>query len=295
VEGATQAPIIEGLMNNKTDLLHSTSTDQLKTLEIHKALQTTFVARTIYLFSTLESTNKTALKMAGRSPSEGVLEGTLVLAEAQTQGHGRMGRHWISPPGVNIYASIILRPTISVLDAPVVTCLAATAVVQAIRTRTQLEAVIKWPNDVIIHEKKVAGILTELGVVQNQVDHLVIGIGINVNLDPEMLPHEIRLTATSLKAEMRESVNRNKFIADLCNNLEERYVRLLNKGTAPILKEFRSLTATLGKIVKVLTPGGTLEGRAEDVDPHGALILCTGQATHEVIHSGDVIHLRNSK
>jgi BirA family biotin operon repressor/biotin-[acetyl-CoA-carboxylase] ligase len=145
----------------------------------------------------------------------------------------------------------------------------------------------------MIHEKKVAGILTELGVVQNQVNCLVIGIGINVNLDPDVLPHEIRLTATSLKAESGESVNRNKLIAELCNNLEERYLRLLNEGAAPILKEFCSLTSTLGKTVKVTTPSGTFEGQAEDVDPRGALILRTGKATREVIYSGDVIHLRN--
>jgi BirA family biotin operon repressor/biotin-[acetyl-CoA-carboxylase] ligase len=165
--------------------------------------------------------------------------------------------------------------------------------VQAIRTCSKLEAVIKWPNDVMIDEKKVAGILTELGVAQNQVNYLVIGIGINVNLDPDVLPQEIRTTATSLKAESGESVNRNKLIAVLCNNLEERYIKLLREGSTPILKEFCSLTSTLGKTVKVTTPSGIFKGQAEGVDPHGALILRTGQATCEVIHSGDVIHLRN--
>ena len=280
-------------MNRKTSLLHHTVTDRLQTLEIHNALHTTFVARTIYLFASLDSTNKTALKMAERSSTEGVPEGTLVLAETQTEGRGRMGRHWISPPAVNIYTSMILRPTIPVLDAPVITCLAAISVVQTIRTGTQIEAVIKWPNDIMIGEKKVAGILTELGVVQNQVNCLVIGIGINVNLDPEVIPPQIRLTATSLKNESRENVDRNKLIGELCNNFEERYLRLLKEGTAPILKEYRLLTTTLGKTVRVITSSGTLEGEAEDVDPHGALILHTGKATHTVIHSGDVIHLRN--
>jgi BirA family biotin operon repressor/biotin-[acetyl-CoA-carboxylase] ligase len=280
-------------IDRKTAVYSDIFTDRLQTLEIHNVLHTNFVARIIYLFASLESTNKTAFKMADRPTPEGVPEGTLVLADTQTKGRGRMGRHWISPPAVNIYASIILRPTIPVLDAPVITCLAANSAVQAIRTCTQLEAAIKWPNDILMGEKKVGGILTELSVVQNQVNCLVIGFGINVNLDPQVLPPQVRLTATSLKTESRENVNRNKLVGELCNHFEERYLRLLKEGTTLILKEFRLLTTTLGKTVKVITSSGTLEGNAEDVDPHGALILRTGSATHTVVRSGDVVHLRN--
>jgi BirA family biotin operon repressor/biotin-[acetyl-CoA-carboxylase] ligase len=222
-------------------------------------------------------------------------EGTLILAESQTQGRGRLGRRWISPPGVNLYASFILRPNIPVRDTPVVTCLAAVSIVQAVRVCTHLEAVIKWPNDVLIHEKKVAGILTELCLVQNQVNYLVIGMGVNVNLDVEMLPAEVRTTATSLKAKFGRIVNRNKLLAEICNKLEENYNRLLIQGTASILSEFCSLTSTLGKRVKVTTSVKTIEGWAEDVDPHGALILRMEGQTRERIHSGDVIHLRNSE
>lgn len=283
-------------MNKKTPLLHPISTDRLQTLEIHNNLRTTFVARTIYLFERLESTNQTALKMAVTSTvsSSTLPEGTLILAEAQTHGRGRLGRRWISPKGVNLYASLILRPNIPIRDTPVLTCLAAVSVVRTVRACTHLEAVIKWPNDILIHEKKVAGILTELGVIQNQVNHLVIGIGINVNLDVEALPADTRTTATSLKAESGQILNRNKLLSELCTRLEEGYVRLLNEGPASILAEFRSLTTTLGKKVKVMTPGRTIEGWAEDVDPHGALMLRTEGQTRERVHSGDVIHLRNS-
>ncbi len=284
-------------MDKKSSLLHNTATHSLQTLEIHNALRTTFVARTIYLFTSLESTNQTALKIAETSiaSSNVIPEGTLVLAEAQTQGRGRLGRRWISPPGVNLYASLILLPKMAIKDTPVITCLAAATAVQAVRACTHLEAVIKWPNDVLIHEKKVAGILIELGVAQKQVNYLVIGIGINVNPDIEMFPAEIRTTATSLKAEFGRVVNRNKLMAEFCNKFEENYIRLLDEGPAPIIMQFRSLTTTLGKRVRVITPGKTIEGWAEDVDPHGALILRMEGQTHEVVHSGDVIHLRNSQ
>ncbi|MGH7273177.1 MAG: biotin--[acetyl-CoA-carboxylase] ligase, partial [Nitrospiria bacterium] len=233
-------------------LLRPACTGHLQTLQIHHALSTTFVGRTIYLFAQLESTNKTALKMAEQLVTlpGGGAEGTLVLAEAQSQGRGRLGRRWISPPSVNLYASLILRPRIPAPDAPVVTCLAATSVAQAIRAVTGLEAVIKWPNDILIHDRKVSGILTELGVVKDQVNYLVIGIGINVNLDPEALPDEIRATATSLMAEAGQEVDRNELMATLCNKLEERYLRFLSEGSTPVLEEFRSLTITLGRRVK---------------------------------------------
>jgi BirA family biotin operon repressor/biotin-[acetyl-CoA-carboxylase] ligase len=284
-------------MDKKSSLLHNTATDLLQTLAIHNALRTTFVARTIYLFTSLESTNQTALKIAETSTasSNEIPDGTLVLADAQTQGRGRLGRRWISPPGVNLYASLILRPNIPIGDTPVTTCLAAVSAVQAVRACTHLEAVIKWPNDVLIHEKKVAGILTELGAARNQVNHLVIGIGMNVNPDIEMLPDEIRATATSLKAECGQTVNRNKLTAEFCNKFEENYTKLLEDGPAPIIMQFRSFSTTLGKRVRVTTPGRTVEGWAEEVDPHGALILRTEGQTREVVHSGDVIHLRNSQ
>jgi len=287
---------MERKTSRKDDLLlRPTWTDRLQTLQIHHALCTTFVGRTIYLFAQLESTNKTALKMAEQSATlpDGATEGTLVLAEAQSQGRGRLGRRWISPPSVNLYASLILRPRTSAREAPVVTCLAATSVAQAIRALTGLEAVIKWPNDILIHDRKVAGILTELGVVKDQVNYLVIGIGINVNLDPEALPDEIRATATSLMAEAGQGVDRNELMAALCNKLEERYLRFLSEGSTPVLEEFRSLTVTLGRRVKVILPGRIIKGWAEAIDRDGALILRTQGETHEVIRSGDVIHLRN--
>jgi BirA family biotin operon repressor/biotin-[acetyl-CoA-carboxylase] ligase len=284
-------------MEKKTPLLHNTATHPLQTLEIHAALRTTFVAQTIYLFTSLESTNQTALKMGefSAASSNAIPNGTLILADTQTEGRGRLGRRWISPPGVNLYASLILRPVIPMRDTPVVTCLAAVSVVEAVRAYTHLEAVIKWPNDVLIREKKVAGILTELGTRQNQSHHVVIGIGINVNSDRETFPDEIRPTATSLKAELGRAINRNKLVAELCNKFEEVYIKLLNEGTDPLLEKFRSFTTTLGRRIRVITPGKTVEGWAEDVDPHGALILRTKEQTHELIHSGDVIHLRDSQ
>lgn len=281
----------------KRDPLHGTARpDRLKTLEIHKSLSTHLIGRAIYLFTQLESTNQTAMQMAEPStshPTE-VPEGTLVLAEAQSQGRGRLGRRWISPPGVNIYASFILRPRISADQATVITCLAAISIVQSIRSIAGIEAFIKWPNDVLIHEKKVAGILTELALVHDQVAHLVLGIGINVNMDFSLFPEDLKTTATSILIETGRYLDRNRLLADLCNKLEERYSRFLSKGPASLIEEYRTAVETLGKRVKILLPGRTVEGWAEGIGEDGTLIVKTPAAL-EVIRSGDVLHLRGEK
>jgi BirA family transcriptional regulator, biotin operon repressor / biotin---[acetyl-CoA-carboxylase] ligase len=272
--------------------------DPLEVLRIHHALRTTFVGHIIYLYRQVESTNRTGLKLAAPSstPSrEPSAEGTLILAEAQTQGRGRMGRTWFSPPGVNIYASLILRPRIPAPKAPLITCLTASSIVQAIHSSTGIKAEIKWPNDILIRGKKVGGILTELGTVHDQVDYLVIGIGLNVNLESKNHPAEIRETATTLKTEIGRHIDRNQIIAVFCNLFEERYLNFLNDGGKSTLEEFRNLTTTLGKKVRIILADNTLEGWAGAIDQDGSLILRTAAGTQEVIRSGDIIHLRNGE
>jgi BirA family transcriptional regulator, biotin operon repressor / biotin---[acetyl-CoA-carboxylase] ligase len=271
--------------------------DRLHSGRIYNGLKTNFVGRTIFLFSRLESTNRTAMKIAKPSTSrpDRTPDGTLILAETQTQGRGRLGRKWISPPDVNLYASFILFPSVPASHVPIVTCLAATSIVKAVESVARIQASIKWPNDILIGEKKVAGILTELVLEKDQVNYLVIGMGINVNLTLDLLPREIRPNATSIRQERGQPLSRDKLASAICNALEERYVKWLKGETAPILDEFRAVSTTLGKKVKAFTPGRIIEGRAETIDSRGNLILKTDQGTCETIHSGDLVHLRNSE
>ena len=273
----------------------SASTDSLQSLHIHRGLETSFIGRTIYLFREMDSTNRAALDLIRSRPTQpNVLkEGDLILAESQHRGKGRLGRRWISPPGVNLYASFVLRPQIEATQAPLITCLAATAAVYAIRQQTGLAPAIKWPNDILIRGKKTAGILTELGLRGSRVDYLILGMGMNVNLEMKDLPEEVRIQATSLRHELGQAVNRNALMAALCNKLEAGYLRFSNEGPDTVLREFRALTETLGKRVRVSLPHRTLVGWAEDLDRDGALILRLEGRRQEVIRSGDVTHLRD--
>ncbi len=268
----------------------------LDTLKIHQDLKTRFIGRSIYLFTELDSTNQAALYLNLHQPPTDPRtpqEGALILAESQTQGKGRLGRHWVSPPGVNLYASFILRPTIEAPQAPLLTGLAAVCVARAIEALSRLKPTIKWPNDIMIQGKKTAGILTEASIRREKVDYLILGIGINVNLDIDTLPQDIRPNATSLAQQLGHPVDRNKLIAMLCNEMETAYLEFLNEGSDPILKTLRSLTETLGKKVRVQLPHRNLVGWAEDLNTQGALIIRTIESQRETVYSGDIIHLRN--
>ena len=242
----------------------------------------------IRFFHSVASTNVTALDMAGN-----VEEGTVVIAESQEHGRGRHGRAWESPPGVNIYMSIILKPRLAPEDAMLMTLMAAVASADALREHTGLDVRIKWPNDLLVHDKKAGGILTEMKTEGGRVVCAVIGIGINVNTDLSGFPEEIQTEATSVKKELGISVRRTEVVAGILNELDRWYRVLCTKRGDRILSEWKRLSATLGKKVLVTIGESTWRGVAESIDKTGMLVLRLSSGERRIIHAGDLTHLRD--
>ncbi len=253
--------------------------------EIKAGLKTTIVGKDIKHFEETESTNIIAREIAGSSD-----EGTVVIAESQTAGRGRLGRKWISPTG-GIWLSIIIKPKIQPSYAPRITFLAGVSVAKAIRSYG-IQAKIKWPNDVLIDGKKVCGILTEVGAEIDMIDYCIVGIGIDANVDIESFPEEIREGSTSLKKELGREIDRVEFVQKLLLEFEGLYLTFQKEGFLPILEEWRNMSATIGEWVKITTQTSTIYGEAIGVDGEGALILETGEGKLERIVAGNCEHLR---
>jgi BirA family biotin operon repressor/biotin-[acetyl-CoA-carboxylase] ligase len=261
--------------------------DRLTALEIEPLLTTHDLGRTLHSFPEVDSTNQVARSLA----DEGALNGELVLAESQRSGRGRRGRSWISTPGKNLTFSLILRPPLPAARAPEITLTAAVAVAEVLE-RAGFDVRIKWPNDLLIGGRKVAGILTEVATDGDRLRQVILGIGLNVNLAPGDLPPELRATATSLREERGEPLPRAFLLAALLLSLEEWMDVLVEKGFPPIRLRWRELSATLGSEVKVEGPGGAIVGQALDLDDDGALrVRDAAGAVHRVV-GGEVEELR---
>jgi BirA family biotin operon repressor/biotin-[acetyl-CoA-carboxylase] ligase len=232
----------------------------------------------------LDSTQRLAREQA----RAGAAEGTIVIAEAQTQGRGRLGRHWHSPPGVNLYCTLILRPARSPAAVPQLALVAGVAVADAIREITGHSAQIKWPNDVLLDGRKVAGILTEMEGELDRVAFVLVGIGVNVNLDPDGLPPELAGSATSLRAAAGTPVDRAAFTARLLAALEARYGRFLAGGFAAIRPAFESTAFLTGRAVRVSGPDAAAQGRVVGIDDDGALRLERADGAMLRVLSGEV-------
>ena len=281
----------EGFMiESSTNLGYSLvgSPDTLSSARIKAGLETELIGKDIEYFKETESTNTIAREIAGS-----VDEGTVVIAESQTGGRGRLGRKWISPEG-GIWFSIILKPKIQPVHAPRITLLAGVAVAKTISTYG-LEARIKWPNDVLISGKKVCGILTEIEAEMDLIDYCVVGIGIDANVDTESFPEEIRQNSTSLKKELGHEIARVEFVQKLLSEFESLYLKFQKEGFPPILEEWREMSATIGEWVKITTQSKTVYGEAIGVDNEGALILETGEGRLEKIVAGNCEHLRRGQ
>ncbi len=252
---------------------------------IKKSLATRFIGTDIYLFDAIDSTNDYAHKLA----KEGAKEGTIVLSESQTRGKGRLGRSWFSPSGVNIYLSIILRPQMPTSQIPLLTFAAAIAVAKAIRDAANLDADIKWPNDILIKGKKTAGILSEMGAEKDKVNFAIVGIGINVNLDKKDIPLELIDKATSIKIESNSTIDRMNLICRVLENLEEWYNLFERKGINDIIEEWKRLAITIGRDVKVQSGNSFVEGRAVDIDENGALLIKDRDGIIQRVLSGDIM------
>jgi len=251
--------------------------------EIRTALKTKILGQEIYYFADIDSTNNEAKKRA----AAGCPEGTIVVAEAQNSGRGRLARGWFSPSGAGIWLSLVLRPPFSPQEAPKCTLLAAVALAKAIKTVTQVNCGIKWPNDILYNGKKLVGILTEMSAEMDAINYVVIGMGINVNVGPEEFPPELAEIATSLSILVGQPVSRLTLLAEVMKQLEEAYHVILKDGFAPILEEWRGHSITLGQAVNVVGVNRQFSGIAVDIDADGALLVKTGNGIQKVV-AGDV-------
>lgn len=256
--------------------------------EIEERLNTRWLGQTLHFYQQLDSTNLTAMGLA----DEGAAEGTAVLAEEQLRGRGRGKRSWHSPPGVGVYCSIILRPRLSPAKAQIITLMTAVAIVKAIAQETSLSARIKWPNDILLNDKKIAGILLEAKVDSKKVEHAVIGFGINVNQTSADLPPEPMFETSSLRIELGKPVGRSVLVAKTFAELEGLYERVQRGDLAGILEQWRRLSTTLARPIRVWQQGKVTEGIAVDITAEGGLVVRAKDESLRVIHAGDVEHLR---
>ena len=259
------------------DLLHA---DDL----LSRLGTTRIVGREIRVFERTTSTNDIIARLA----RDGIKEGAVVFAESQSRGRGRLGRTWISPARKGLWFSILLRPDLPPQSATQLTVAAANALARAIALQTRLIPEIKWPNDILIRGKKVAGILTELTAELDHVKEVVLGVGVNVNLDAADLPHDARKTATSLKIESGQAMDRAELAVAILRELDADYDRIRRGQFESVAGEWQQRCGTLGREVSIRIGDRVIRGRAESLDAQGALLLRTQHGRLERIIGGDV-------
>ena len=254
----------------------------LTPLEIDSALHTeTFGRHVVYLEST-QSTNEEAKKIA----REGAEEGTIVVAEEQITGHGRLARGFYRPFAKGIWFSLILRPKFFPMEASKCTLLAAVGVCRGIRRMGLADAGIKWPNDILVHGKKLVGILTLMSASMEKIDYIIMGIGINTGIKKNEFPEDFREGATSF---LNEGINvsRKDLLAAILGELEKEYSIAQDEGFDKVLDDWRALSVTLGQEVRVIFGDDSYTGKAVDIDRDGCLLVNTGSEVKRVI-AGDV-------
>lgn len=258
--------------------------DRLLASEIQAGLKTKMIGRTIFCHETLGSTMEEAFLLA----NNGAIEGTVVCAESQTKGRGRMGRNWVSPKGKGIYFSVILRPRLPVTEVAKMTLLAAVAVCDALRKVSGLDIRIKWPNDLLVGSRKLVGILTELNAEVDQVKVLVIGIGVNVTAVRKDLPDG----ATSLKLESRKDLSLVGVTQEMLRSLESYYFMMSAEGFAGIFKRWRELSAVLGEKVVIADSSRRWDGLAVDLAEDGGILIQDASGKVKKYMSGDISILK---
>lgn len=259
------------------------SPDILTYEEIEEWLNTHHIGRKICYYETISSTNVEAKKIA---PLEE--EGTVIVAEYQTAGRGRLGRNWQSPRGKGIWMSIILKPKVDPIYVAKVTLIGAAAVNLALKD-IGIISYIKWPNDIIINDKKVCGILTEMSSELNRINYVIMGIGINVNLDKEDFSKDISKVGTSLKIETGEKVYRKKLLAKVLNRFEELYVPFIKDGDlSQTIKICKENSALIGRKVRVICREEEKIGKVLNIDNNGKLVIEYDNGEVENLLSGEV-------
>ena len=261
--------------------------DLLTSTEIRHGLKTRTVGRTIHAFRSVKSTNDLAAKLA----EDGAPEGVIVTAEEQTKGRGRLGRSWFSPPRTGIYVSIILRPSVAPENAPGLSVMTAVALADTLTKWRPGLVQIKWPNDVWINGRKTAGILTELSAERTRINHVVVGVGINVNHQASEFPDNLRAMATSIRRELRHKVDRLELLREFLRHFEKEYTSYLKCRLKKSLPRVRNYSALLGREVTLQSGQTRRTGVVKDIDVNGALLLKTAEGV-ETITAGEVTVVR---
>ena len=257
--------------------------DKLLPIMVERGLRTSLIGRNIRHYQTVDSTNSLAKSLA----QGGAPEGSLIVAEEQSGGRGRCGRHWISPSGSSILASIILRPEISPYRMPQLAILGAVSAADSIIKMTGIEAKLRWPNEVLINNKRVGGILIEFGGELDEVNFAVLGIGINVNFDPAEYP-ELAGEATSLSIEAGEKIPRVELLQLLLEQIENNYTLLKEGKFQRVWQRWNTLCWGLDKWVQVASGESKQTGRLKGIDDSGCLIIVRVDGEKRIAMSGDI-------
>jgi len=270
---------LEAVQKKGYRLIHTPSV--LTEEEILLGLETEKIGRSIFMYDSIPSTQKIAQELA---PT--VEEGTIVIAEEQTLGRGRLDRQWYSPKGTGVWMTLVIKPNIPIQQAPQLTLLTAVAVVQAIEAISGLLPTIKWPNDILLNGKKVCGILTEMEADSDRIQNIFIGTGVNVN--EKNFPNELRNKATSIAIETNKEMNRAEYIQQYCLAFEKLYHLYLQQGFKPIKILWESYSNSIGKSIVARTINKEFYGVAEGITDDGVLMLREQNGTIRYIYSADI-------
>ncbi len=265
--------------------LFTEESDLLLPEEIRQGLESKVFGRNeIAYHGELDSTNTLAKELA----TKGAPEGTVVIAEGQSRGRGRKRRSWFSHEGGGIFVSMILRPDVPLTDAPKFTLLTAVALAETLIAHAGVDVVIKWPNDILCKGRKLAGILTEMSMEMDAVDHMVVGLGINVNIEEDVFPGELSEIATSLYMETGTKLSRVELLRRFLERFEKFYFLMEEEGFDPVIRRWRELTDVLGREVTVDLINKRITGKVVDIDENGILIVEDDRGEGHRIFSGDI-------
>jgi BirA family biotin operon repressor/biotin-[acetyl-CoA-carboxylase] ligase len=239
--------------------------------------------------NTSDSTNARARQLAENSAAEG----EIVIAESQTQGRGRLGRRWESPPFANLYFSVLLRPRLAPSHAPQITLMAAVALAEAVDSFIPQTPTIKWPNDILVDGKKLAGILTEAACSAERVDYVILGIGVNVNYSIDAMPEPIRERATSILELTQQNVSRESFLRRLIQGLDRCYGELERSGFDALAQRWQAYFGWRGRRVRVGLLDQVSSGCAKGIDRDGALLIVDDDGVEQRVVAGDVTLLES--
>jgi len=275
------------------DALMSRACDRMTLRELRRHLATDVVGHHIYMFDTTGSTNRALAQLADR----GATDGTVVLAETQTAGRGRHGSPWFSPDAANLYVSVLFHPRIAPRELPLFAPIASLALAEAVWLH-DAPAQIKWPNDVVVGGRKLGGVLVEAPVISGRLAWVILGIGVNLNVDRAELAAALgplAEDAVSLQELTGHTVDRNVFAAELLNRLEKWHHTFVTRGPAAVLAAWQARDALKGRRLEARTAGGIYEGRCHGIQPDGSLMVEDDQGqAHRVVAGAVRVFERNA-